>query len=60
VESARGRGYRFIPLNGPSWIDLAAIRVNTTESRFMACLNRLLQQNRHFSDVSRARDIVRC
>ncbi|MET4121589.1 hypothetical protein ABIB85_008024, partial [Bradyrhizobium sp. JR1.5] len=29
-----------------SWIDLAEIRVNTTESRFVTCLNRLLQQNR--------------
>src|SRR5664279_3743814 len=25
--------------DGPSWIDLAEIRVNTTESRFAACLN---------------------
>src|SRR5207237_2983112 len=33
--------------NGPSWVDLAAIRVNKTESRFAASLNRLLQQNRH-------------
>src|SRR6185369_18054176 len=31
--------------DGPSWIDLAEIRVNTTESRFAACLNRLLQHN---------------
>src|SRR5207237_5213104 len=31
--------------NGPSWVDLAAIRVNKTESRFAASLNRLLQQN---------------
>ncbi|MGO9356247.1 MAG: hypothetical protein ACLP1D_01070, partial [Xanthobacteraceae bacterium] len=31
--------------DGPSWIDLAEIRVNTTESRFAAGLNRLLQQN---------------
>ena len=31
--------------DGPSWIDLAEIRVNATESRFVACLNRLLQQN---------------
>jgi hypothetical protein len=30
------------------WIDLAEIRVNAMESRFAACLNRLLQQNRHF------------
>src|SRR6202041_3192896 len=37
--------------DGPSWIDLAAIRVNTTESRFQACLNRLLQQNRHLADT---------
>src|SRR6476619_1782735 len=39
--------------DGPSWIDLAAIRVNTTESRFVASLNRLLQQNRPFADVDR-------
>jgi hypothetical protein len=26
-------------------LDLAEIRVNVTESRFVACLNRLLQQN---------------
>jgi hypothetical protein len=32
-------------LDGPSWIDLAENRVNTTESRFAAGLNRLLQQN---------------
>jgi hypothetical protein len=25
--------------DGPSWIDLAEIRVNTTESRFAASLN---------------------
>ena len=31
--------------------DLAEIRVSITESRFAACLNRLLQQNRHFSDL---------
>src|ERR1700688_2913798 len=31
--------------DGPSWIDPAEIRVNTTESRFAAWLNRLLQQN---------------
>ncbi|MGA7995560.1 MAG: hypothetical protein WCA28_11685, partial [Bradyrhizobium sp.] len=31
--------------DGPSWIDLSENRVNTTESRFAACLNRLLQQN---------------
>jgi transposase InsO family protein len=30
---------------------LAAIRVNTTESRFAASLNRLLQQNQHISDL---------
>src|ERR1700689_1487505 len=29
--------------DGPSWIDLAENRVNTTESRFVASLNRLLQ-----------------
>src|SRR5450631_793699 len=28
--------------DGPSWIDLAEIRINTTESRFAASLNRLL------------------
>src|SRR4029077_13974613 len=37
--------------DGPSWIDLAAIRLSTTESRFAACLNRLLQQNRHLADM---------
>src|SRR5829696_7727436 len=37
--------------DGPSWIDLAEIRVNATESRFAACFNRLLQQNRHFADL---------
>src|SRR5579872_5728086 len=31
--------------DGPSWIDLAVIRVNKTESRFEASLNPLLQQN---------------
>ncbi len=31
--------------DGPSWLDLAEIRVSTTESRFADCLNRLLQQN---------------
>ena len=35
-----------------SWIDLTENRVNITESRFVACLNRLLQQNRHFSDLT--------
>jgi hypothetical protein len=25
--------------DGPSWFDLAAIRVNTTESPFAVCLN---------------------
>ncbi|MET4119349.1 hypothetical protein ABIB85_005693, partial [Bradyrhizobium sp. JR1.5] len=35
----------------PSWIDLAEIRVNTTESRFVTCLNRLLQQNRPQADI---------
>src|SRR5215207_8623362 len=38
--------------DGPSWIDLVEIRVNTTESRFAACLNRLLQQNRHDRDMT--------
>ena len=37
--------------DGPSWIDLAEIRVNTTESRFAAGLNRLLQQNLPISDI---------
>jgi len=37
--------------DGPSWIDLAEIRVTTTESRFAACLNRLLQQNLPGSDM---------
>src|SRR5450432_666953 len=45
--------------DGPSWIDLAEIRVNVTESRFVACLNRLLQQNRHLADVSRSTNDVR-
>src|ERR1700722_5898760 len=36
--------------DGPSWIDLAENRVNTTESRFVVGLNRLLQQNRHIPD----------
>src|ERR1700688_2623728 len=31
--------------DGPSWIDLVAIRVKTTESSFAASLNQLLQQN---------------
>src|SRR3984885_13358998 len=38
--------------DGPSWIDLAAIRVDTTESRLEPCLNRLLQQNRPLADVT--------
>src|SRR5579859_4284514 len=37
--------------DGPSWIDLGAIRVDTTESRLEACLNRLLQQNRHSAGI---------
>jgi hypothetical protein len=37
--------------DGPSWFDPDAIRVNLTESRLAACLNRLLQQNRHEADV---------
>jgi hypothetical protein len=40
--------------HGPSWIDLAEIRVNVTESRFVACLNRLLQQNRPNPDITRS------
>src|ERR1700730_9699222 len=39
--------------DGPSWIDLAAIRVNTTESSFAASLNRLLQQNLPDADLCR-------
>lgn len=35
----------------PSWIDPAAIRVNKTESRSEACLNRLLQQNLPIGDI---------
>src|SRR5205823_14337134 len=46
--------------DGPSWIDLAEIRVSTTESRFAACLNRLSQQNRHFTDLAGSADDVRC
>ncbi|WP_245284414.1 MT-A70 family methyltransferase, partial [Bradyrhizobium sp. WSM2254] len=38
--------------HGPSWIDLAEIRVNTTESRFAACLNRLLQQNLPVAEIA--------
>jgi hypothetical protein len=38
--------------DGPSWIDLAENRVNTTESRFADCLNRLLQQNLPIRDIS--------
>ena len=37
--------------DGPSWIDLAAIRVNKTESRFGTSLNRLLQQNLPQADI---------
>ena len=37
--------------DGPSRIDLAENRVTTTESRFAASLNRLLQQNRHITGV---------
>jgi hypothetical protein len=40
--------------DGPSWIDLAEIRVNTTELRFVTCLNRLLQQNRRKADIQHA------
>jgi hypothetical protein len=35
----------------PSSIDLAEIRVSTTESRFAASLNRLLQQNLPMTEV---------
>jgi hypothetical protein len=38
---------------GPSWVDLAENRVNTTESRFVACLNRLLQQNLPTTEVTK-------
>ena len=37
--------------DGPSWIDFAVIRVNTTKSRFEACLKRLLQQNPPTAEV---------
>src|SRR3984885_2000871 len=37
--------------DGPSWIDLAENRVTTTESRFAAYLNRLLQQNLPMGDI---------
>src|SRR5262249_55841953 len=40
--------------NGPSWIDLAENRVNTTESSFEASLNRLLQQNPPLADFCRS------
>ena len=33
------------PSDGPSWIDLVEIRLNTTESCFAACLSRHVQQN---------------
>jgi hypothetical protein len=42
-----------------SWIDLAENRVTTTESRFVASLNRLLQQNRHETDIDPAMVDVR-
>src|SRR6516225_4268571 len=45
--------------DGPSSIDPAAIRINTTESSFAACLNRLLQQNRPLADV-RPNDLDVC
>ncbi|MCP3414831.1 hypothetical protein NLM16_12025, partial [Bradyrhizobium brasilense] len=38
--------------DGPSWIDLAENRVNTTESSFEASLNRLLQQNRPEAELT--------
>jgi hypothetical protein len=37
--------------DGPSWIDLGKIRVDTTESRFATRLNRLLQQNPPIAEV---------
>src|SRR5258705_5971842 len=39
--------------DGPSWIDLAENRVNTTESPFEVLLNRLLQQNLPKADIRR-------
>jgi hypothetical protein len=47
------------PSDGQSWINLIENRVNTTESRFSACLNRLLQQNRQLADMSGRADDVR-
>jgi hypothetical protein len=44
----------------PSWLALAAIRVSKMESLFAACLNGLLQQNRHKADVTVALADVRC
>jgi hypothetical protein len=44
--------------DGPSLIDFAEIRVNTTESRFAACLNRLLQQNRPLAEFRRSPGII--
>jgi hypothetical protein len=40
--------------DGLSWIDLVAILVSTTESRFLICLNRLLQQNRAKPDIPKS------
>jgi hypothetical protein len=45
--------------DGPSWIDLVALRLNTTESRFLTCLNRLLQQNPPIADL-RASNVMEC
>jgi hypothetical protein len=39
--------------DGPSWIDLVENRFKTTESRFAAGLNRLLQQNLPIGDIER-------
>jgi hypothetical protein len=39
-------------------IDLAENRFNSTESRFVACLNRLLQQNLPEAEISNLTQIV--
>ena len=44
--------------DGPSWIDLAEIRVDTTESRFEGYLNRLLQQNLPATDLRSPRALT--
>src|SRR5258705_3591133 len=43
----------------PSWPVPAADRVNVRESLFAKAFNRLLQQNRHFSDMARCQTRVR-